>query len=171
MSPRSPHHLPSTPIGGRDVDLVVRKPFAVMVLVAFLSVAAVVLGTLAVMVTHSPWEDTTTSGVVLDGGVDGVPDHRAYPRTETVVGRLVSIADVSVSMQRSDGAVLDFAITPETIVVPPYGMDGRPIEEQFVPNQPVVVIGHVIDGVATATAVVDPGPDRRRQSPVPLVLA
>jgi hypothetical protein len=50
-------------------------------------------------------------------------------------------------------------------------MDGRPIDEQFVPNQPVVVIGHVIDGVATATAVVDPGPDRRRQSPVPLVLA
>ena len=67
--------------------------------------------------------------------------------------------------------MLAFTLTPNTIVMPAFGMDARPLSEQFVRSQPVVVIGHVINGVATATAVVDPGPERRQQPSTPLILA
>jgi len=169
MNPRSRHHLPSEPIGRRDFNLVLEKPFAVMVLVAAMGMAAVVLGLLS-MAAHTPSEDTASSNVVPDYVVDSAVADREYPRTVTQIGRLIAIADTSVSIQGDGGAVLAFTMTPDTILVPAYGREGRPLNEQFVRNQMVVVIAHVTDGVATATAVVDPGPARRAEMPVPLIL-
>jgi hypothetical protein len=165
MTHRGRHHVPT---GRRDYPIAASCRVG-MAIAAVLGLAA---GTGALVSINGQLPPNASRDVTVVGSTAGGPATQggAYLSTVTQSGRLVAIADTSVTVAGDDGITTTYTVTPETTAVPAYGFAIRSLAEQFAPNEAVIVVATVDGGVATATSVIDQGMPYPARSPMPLML-
>jgi hypothetical protein len=164
MTYRRRHHLPT----GMRHHPVAASCRAGMTVAAVLGLAA---GTVALVSINGQLPPNASRDVIVGSSAGGpATEGGANLSTVTQSGRLVAIADTSVTVTGDDGITTTYTVTPETTAVPAYGFAIRSLAEQFAVNEAVIVVATVEGGVATATSVIDQGMPYPARSPMPLML-